>query len=411
MRLTLIFASLFFFVTPVSVLAQVETAVNPAELAQCLASNNFTMYGRSGCSACAMEKEFFGSAFSQVPYVECDASDENRAICDSKGISAYPTWEDAGGSQYRGAIPLAKLAELSGCQAKPESQEKKVEFAVDIPKVSLPKVGIDGGGIVRVLSEAGIKYWGIFLAGLISFLAPCLIPLFPSYFSIITGYTFADLYGLDSFLVRKRVFLSAVFFSLGFAIIFTLLGATGSLVGLFINNNLPLLLKISGFLIMLLGLVQIGRIKIPALEFDYAWVVQRRLTRLGYFSATVAGVASALCWIPCIGPILASVLLLSSRSQTIAEGMLMLLIYSLGLSLPFLLGGLFFHRVFDFFHNHRSLLHRISQLAGLVLIAFGLVIFLGKYSMLLDLYYAKLGNLPLPQNLLKYNIPLIKGLQ
>src|SRR3989338_4330866 len=140
-------------------------------------------------------------------------------------------------------------------------------------------------------------------------------------------------------------------------------------------------------MMVILVLMQLGRIKIPSLEFDYAWVVQQRLAKLVSLSATVAGLASALCWIPCLGPLLASVLLLSSNSKTVFEGMSLLFVYSLGVSFPFLLGGLFFHRVFDFIRNHRSLLHRISQLAGLVLIAFGAVLIMGKYSLFLYKYY------------------------
>ena len=381
---------------PTTVEAQVETTVDTSKLARCLAENRFTMYGRGGCSACALEKSYFGESFSTIPYVECDLTPENRAVCDQKGISAYPTWEDAAGKQYKGAIPLDKLAELAGC-------EKESPAPINIRQLKEKSTPL-----IKILSVNAWKYWGIFLAGLISFLAPCLIPLFPSYFSIITGYTFADLYGLEDFAAKRRVFISALFFSLGFAIVFTLLGLTGSFIGQLLKDELPILLKISGGMMVILGLMQLGRIKIPSLEFDYAWVVQKRLAKLGYLSATVAGIASALCWIPCIGPILASVLLLSSNSKTVFEGMSLLFVYSLGVSFPFLLGGLFFHRVFDFIRNHRSLLHRISQLAGLVLIAFGAVLIAGKYSLFLDKYYKIIGKIPFLENT-GFNIPLFKS--
>jgi len=131
---------------------------------------------------------------------------------------------------------------------------------------------------------------------------------------------------------------------------------------------------------------------------------------LGYLSATIAGIASALCWIPCIGPILASVLLLSSNSKTVFEGMSLLFVYSLGVSFPFILGGLFFHRVYDFIRSHRNFLHRLSQLAGLVLIAFGAVLIAGKYSLFLDKYYEIIGKIPFLENT-GLNIPLFQNFQ
>lgn len=395
MRLFFLAVSAIFLINPQTIQAQTGTAVDPGKLAQCLAEKNFTMYGRGGCSACALEKSYFGESFSTIPYVECDLTPENRAVCDGKGITAYPTWEDVNGKQYKGAIPLDKLFELAGC-----GKENPAPINIrQLKEKSTP--------LIMILSANAWKYWGIFLAGLISFLAPCLIPLFPSYFSIITGYTFADLYGLEDFAVKRRVFISALFFSLGFAIVFTLLGLTGSFIGQLLKDELPILLKISGGMMVILGLMQLGRIKIPSLEFDYAWKVQKRLTKLGYLSATIAGITSALCWIPCIGPILASVLLISSNSKTVFEGMSLLFVYSLGVSFPFLLGGLFFHRVFDFIRNHRSLLNRISQLAGLILIVFGAVLIAGKYSLFLDQYYEIIGKIPFLENL-RLNIPLIQ---
>src|SRR3989338_4344165 len=115
MRLVFLIASAIFLITPQTVHAQSETTVEPGKLARCLSENRFSMYGRGGCSACALEKSYFGESFAQVRYVECDLTPENRAVCDQKGITAYPTWEDAAGKQYKGAIPLDKLAELAGC--------------------------------------------------------------------------------------------------------------------------------------------------------------------------------------------------------------------------------------------------------------------------------------------------------
>lgn len=408
MRIIYLLILVIFFATPFSVQAQ-ETPIDPNQLAACLAAKNFTMYGRSGCSACALEKSYFGDSFSRVPYFECDASDSNREVCDYKGISAYPTWEDASGKQYKGAIPLDKLAELAGCQTAPTETYVLPKISA-APLFKMPNTQILVQGL-NTLGAISLKYWAAFLAGLISFLAPCLIPLFPSYFSIITGYTFSDMYGLDSFMVKKRVFKSALFFVLGFVILFTLLGATGTIFGQFLEKYFQILLRVSGGLLVLLGLIQVGRIKIPALEFDYAWAVQRRLTKLGNFSATVAGIASALCWIPCIGPLLGGVLLLAADSKTVLEGISLLFVYSLGIGTPFILGGLFFHRVYDFFHNHRKLLNSMSKVAGVVMIAFGVIILLDKYRYYLDYYYLLIDKIPFLEQFRGSNIPLFRSLQ
>ena len=208
----------------------------------------------------------------------------------------------------------------------------------------------------------------------------------PSYLSIISGYTFAELYGLEFSLIRGRVFRSSLFFGLGFAFVFTLLGATGSIVGQFVNNQMAVLLKFSGVVMIFLGLVQLKIIKMPSWEFDYAWAVQRKLIKLGYLSAAVIGSASALCWIPCVGPILAGVLLLAGNSDSVLKGMSYLFVYSLGIMFPFLLASLFFPKFFDKYRENRQVLKYFSLVSGLIIIAFGLVLLVDKYRYFIEMY-------------------------
>lgn len=230
-----------------------------------------------------------------------------------------------------------------------------------------------------------------FLAGLTSFFAPCLIPLFPVYFSTLTGFTFADLYGLDYGRLRRRVVTTTLFFCLGFSLLFTLLGATGSLIGKLIDTYLPLLLRASGIFLIVLGLIQTGILKLPALEFDTAWRAQKKLAHLGYLTALVTGIAAALSWIPCISPLLSPILLLAAQSQTVAQGALLLFIYSLGLTTPFLLGGLFFPQFATTLQTHRTLLHRLSTIAGIVLILFGIIVVTDQYRMIIQWFYDTIG--------------------
>lgn len=225
-----------------------------------------------------------------------------------------------------------------------------------------------------------------FIAGLLSFFAPCVIPLFPSYFSVITGFTFSQLYGLSFSKIRIRVFISSLWFIGGFTIVYAILGATSSLIGQVLSDYLPILLRVSGVLLVGFGLMQTGIIKTESLTFDFAWKIQKRLAHLGYLTAFITGVASALSWIPCIGPFLGSILLLAAQTTQVGEGVLLLFTFALGLTLPFLLGGLFFPFIARNLQEHRKALHFLSVISGIILILFGLVLILGYYQVFLTKY-------------------------
>ena len=225
-----------------------------------------------------------------------------------------------------------------------------------------------------------------FFAGLISFIAPCLLPLLPTYFSVITGFTFSELYGLELQRIRSRIFISGLFFALGFSLIFTVLGATGSIVGRLFEQFLPLLLRLNGAFLIGLGLIQTGIVKINSLQFDFAWKIQKRLTHLGYLTAFATGIASALSWIPCIGPLLSPILLLAAQSDTVISGAFLLFVYSLGLTLPFMFIGLFFPVAVTQLYARRPTLHRLSQGAGVFLILFGGTLLLNRYREFIDFF-------------------------
>lgn len=229
------------------------------------------------------------------------------------------------------------------------------------------------------MNEVVVSY----TAGLTAFLAPCLLPLIPAYFSALTGFTFADLYGLNFKKIRGRVFLSSVFFSVGFILIFTLLGATSTAVSQFLTKRLGIFTRIGGVLLIFLGLVQIGVIKLKILNLDFAWRAQKKLARLGFFTAFLTGVTAAIVWIPCISPVLGAILLLAGRSQTTIEGVRLLFIFSLGISTPFVILGLFFPEAFGFLQQKKKGLRFLSLLAGLVIILFGLVLTLNQYPLYL----------------------------
>ena len=226
-----------------------------------------------------------------------------------------------------------------------------------------------------------------FSAGLVSFFAPCLLPLIPSYFSVISGFTFKELYGLNFERIRGRVFFSSLFFVAGFVVFFSLLGATTAVIGQFLVQQLELLTRWGGVLLIILGLIQIGVIRFEALRFDFAWRVQKKLTKLGFLTAFLTGVISGLVWLPCIGPVLGAILLLASRVQTARQGMILLCVFSLGLASPFLILGLAFPTIFGFLKNYRRFLHILSLFAGVILVGFGLILIFGRYQNLINKFY------------------------
>jgi len=230
-----------------------------------------------------------------------------------------------------------------------------------------------------------LTFYLAYVSGLASFFSPCLIPLLPSYFAIITGFTLKDLYGLDFKSLRLRVFLSSLFFVAGFSVVYSLLGATGTLVGKYLNSYVPILIRLSGIFLILLGLVQLGVIKFKSLEFDFAWNVQKKLAKLGYLNAFITGIALALIWIPCVGQILTAMLILASSSDTATQGLLLLLVFSLGLGTPFLLLGLFFPSIFPKIRENRQLLHWLNLGGGVLLIIFGVVLVANQYGYYLEL--------------------------
>src|SRR5450759_2232378 len=176
-----------------------------------------------------------------------------------------------------------------------------------------------------------------FVAGLLSFLSPCVLPLVPGYVSLISGATVEDLQSSDRRMLRT-VMLHSITFVLGFSVVFIALGAVATSVGQFANEYHSLLTKIAGVIIIVFGLHLTGLLKIKALYADKRLHdVKGGSSALGAF---FVGFAFAFGWTPCIGPILAGILTLAAAEETVTKGMLLLAVYSAGLAVPFLLTSL-----------------------------------------------------------------------
>ena len=218
-----------------------------------------------------------------------------------------------------------------------------------------------------------------FLAGLLSFLSPCVLPLVPGYVSLISGVGIEELKTSDGRLMR-RVMLNSIGFILGFSVVFITLGAISTEIGQAAARYKHLLSEIAGVVIIIFGLHLTGLFKIKALYTDARLhSVKGSSTPFGAF---LIGFAFAFGWTPCVGPILAGILTFAAAQDTLAKGMGLLAIYSLGLVVPFLLTSLGIQRFLKFYSRFRSHMHALEVASGGLLIALGVLLVLGKFTLI-----------------------------
>ncbi len=224
-----------------------------------------------------------------------------------------------------------------------------------------------------------------FIAGLLSFVSPCVLPLIPGYLSYISGVTLEEMEGTGASAEavaasRRRVLIASIFFIIGFSVVFISLGAAASVVGEFLRDRLRLLTKIAGVVVILFGLHTMGVLRIGWLYSEKR--VQVDAKPKGVVGAFLVGLAFAFGWTPCIGPILSGILLLAAEQQTISKGILLLAVYSLGLGVPFLLTALAIDRFFAAFKRIRRHYHTIEVVSGLLLVAIGVLIFTDQFTII-----------------------------
>ena len=218
-----------------------------------------------------------------------------------------------------------------------------------------------------------------FLAGILSFLSPCVLPLVPGYVSLISGASVEELQTSER-RVLGTVMLHSITFVLGFSVVFIALGAVATGVGQVVNEYHSLLSKIAGVVVIIFGLHLTGVLKIKALYADKRMHdVKGGSSALGSFAV---GFAFAFGWTPCIGPILATILVLASAQGTVMKGVVLLAVYSMGLAVPFLLTSLGVDRFLSFYGRFRKHLHTVEVLSGILLIAIGVLIFLNNLKLL-----------------------------
>lgn len=212
------------------------------------------------------------------------------------------------------------------------------------------------------------------VAGLLSFLSPCVLPLLPAYLSYLGGTTVDALH--DSASGRRgRVVVGAILFVAGLATTFTLFGATATLVGRLLLEYQPILMQVAGVVIILLGLQMMGVFRVPFLQ-RYARMLPT--TPSGRLGPYLMGASFGVGWSPCIGPFLAGVLGLASQESTVWHGMALLAFYALGLGIPFVVSALAFQQVIRLLRSARPALAIVPRLGGAVLIAMGILLFSGQ---------------------------------
>jgi cytochrome c-type biogenesis protein len=213
-----------------------------------------------------------------------------------------------------------------------------------------------------------------FVAGLISFLSPCVLPLVPAYLSYITGVSVEDLRKQEEAQparVMGKTLLHSLVFILGFSVVFVALGASATTVGHAIQRHHRLFLQIAGVVIIIFGLHLTGIFKIGMLYREARF---NKAGKAGLLGSFVIGLAFAFGWTPCIGPILAGILTIAATRESVSQGIALLAIYSLGLGVPFLLVGLSINRFLGFYKSFRKHLQIVEVASGILLIAIGALI-------------------------------------
>ena len=226
-----------------------------------------------------------------------------------------------------------------------------------------------------------------FGAGLISFLSPCVLPLIPGYISYISGSSLSEL------VEKKNINLTPmILFTVGFSIVFIIFGAASTLLGQVLLQNSFELRILAGLTIVILSLHIIGVINLKFLNYEKR--IQTNINS-SFYSPILIGMAFAFGWTPCIGPILGSILVLAATEENINRGILLLISYSLGLALPFILSGYLIQKFLIFSKNFKKNINLVSKIGGVILLTTGILILTNQLQVL---GFYILNSLPFLQN-------------
>lgn len=210
-----------------------------------------------------------------------------------------------------------------------------------------------------------------FLAGLLSFFSPCILPLIPSYILFLTGITVKE-YQIDIAAARRTTLISALFFVLGFSLVFIILGATASAIGQLLMSYRSVIRIVGGVVVIILGLFLLRVINLSFLQTHFG--LEMRFKPSGYLGSFVFGMAFSSAWVPCAGPILGSILVLASVSSSLNNGIILLVFYSLGVAIPFILAAWLLDLAIVYIKKVQQLFSYIETVSGVLLILIGLMV-------------------------------------
>ncbi len=224
-----------------------------------------------------------------------------------------------------------------------------------------------------------VTFLGAFVAGILSFLSPCVLPLVPAYLSYVSGVSVSELRSQQNIALRRTALRQSLWFISGFSLVFVLLGASATWIGQWLLSHMAVLGKVAGIVIVIFGVHYTGLVRIPLLMVDTRLQADGVDARSG-IGALLLGAAFAFGWTPCIGPILGAILAMAGAQEHIAQGMTLLIAYSAGLAIPFLLAALATDRFLHWSQRMKRHLQWIERISGVLLIVVGLMIFFGSFS-------------------------------
>ncbi|KNF07604.1 cytochrome c-type biogenesis protein CcdA [Gottschalkia purinilytica] len=218
----------------------------------------------------------------------------------------------------------------------------------------------------------GVSLSIAFGAGFLSFFTPCILPLIPVYIMYITGTSMENELDKRKLFALKRT----IGFVIGFTIIFMIMGTSATFLGKIFIRNKEVFSKISGVLIVIFGLKMTGIINLKFLNMEKRIKTPKKITN--WFSSIIMGMAFAAGWTPCFGPVLASILIYAGGTATVSKGVYLLLVYSIGMAIPFVLTALFINVFSKFVNKAERFIKYIPKISGFIMIIFGILVFFNK---------------------------------
>jgi cytochrome c-type biogenesis protein len=211
-----------------------------------------------------------------------------------------------------------------------------------------------------------------FSSGILSFFAPCVLPLVPSYLVFISGVSIDHLDGPKTAKFKSVMLTHSIAFVLGFSLVFITLGISSSIIGEFLSTYQTYISRIGGILLIIMGLFTLNLIKIPFLSQEK--MIHLKTKPLGFFGSFIVGIVFSLGWTPCIGPALSSILIIASTEESAWQGAYLLSMYSLGFAVPFILSALLFDQLLRFIKRYGYVVKYTTKIMGILLIIVGLLL-------------------------------------